>query len=69
MRIRNGSGRSYWDLKTLGARLTYPYKRRARLPVGHFVLSAETDTGSSASVEFDVLTLDADQPAVRLVLP
>ncbi|HVS12220.1 MAG TPA: sigma-70 family RNA polymerase sigma factor [Planctomycetota bacterium] len=69
VRIQDRSGRSYFDLTEISARVAYPYKRRAWLPLGHFVLSAETDTGSSASVEFDVLTLDPDQPAVRLVFP
>ena len=45
-----------------------PYTIKQRLPLGRYVLRAETAAGAKGEVEFEMSSLDATQPAVVLKL-
>ena len=67
--ILEADGNEIWDVResNVGA-LPNPYERWARLPLGEFVLKADTGTDLSGSLAFSVTDLAAQQEPVELHL-
>ena len=69
VKITDASGEYDWEVtETNSGAIANPYSRSPYFPLGSFRLSAESGSGLSGSVEFEMLTLDVDQPPVRLTL-
>jgi len=67
--IRDLKGEQFWDLmESNTGSLPRPYERWTNLPLGKYVLSAETGSGLKGEVSFSVSDLSEEQPTVQLSL-
>jgi hypothetical protein len=67
MSLRDAAGACYLEMSFLRP-VPAPYATRVRLPLGSYVLRADTAAGAAAEVAFEMQSLDASQPAVVLKL-
>ncbi len=64
IRVSGQDGISYFDFAP-DRTVPRPYRMKIRFPLGHFTLSVETANGE-AHTDFEMATLDADQPSVHV---
>lgn len=69
LRVEDAGGNEVWERSDIGATsLTRPYVRRPQLGLGSYFVTAESQTGLRGTAKLDVLSLDPDQPTVRVEL-
>jgi protocatechuate 3,4-dioxygenase beta subunit len=66
IQVRDATGVDHLDMQPRTTTLPRPYTIKLRLPLGHFTFSAETESGASGRMEFDMTSLAEGQPPVRL---